>query len=149
MSKPLKVLSTAALASVFAASALVPTAVVEAAEPQETVAAKTIENVIFKTKDGQLAYISLDLYMKAHSTIITEGPTYIKGDNEVYYDLEDYMKAFSAGKDLEKTLAILHSKDKGLAIDKVVEGKITDKEVVAKDEQPEDRLNETFFYNVA
>ena len=146
MAKPYNVISKTAMIAALTASSLMPAAV-QASEVKDV--ATTIEDTIFTYDDKEFLSIPFDEYREAVSAdvISPEGYKYIKADNGKYYSFEDYREAVSAFDTLEEAFNVLEP----VNLDAVKEGMIDvdSKKVVAKDEQPEDRLNETFFYNVA
>ena len=150
MKKPLKVLSSAALATVFTASTLVPVAAAEAKVPVE---ATQLEDITLKTEDGKLAYISYEEYAEALTAKIVsvKGITHIGAADGSRYSYEDFSEALSAAKNVEKALELLYKSGSQDNDAEIYEGFFDeDNKLQAKvDEQPEDRLNETFFYNVA
>lgn len=147
MKKPLKVLSAGALATVFAASALTPVAA--ATVEDNKVDQYVLQDVVFHDGD-KLAKIPFSLYTKelAFKTI-DDQVAYVMYPNGEMYDLALYTKELAFNNnDAKATYEAL--KDNAIE-EEVYEGYIDDKgKVRAKaDEQPEDRLNETFFYNAA
>lgn len=147
MRKPFKVMTTTSMVAALAATSLVPVAV--SADVKEDTVAKNIENTVFSYDGKENLEISFTDYRQASSAglLDSKGLTYIKGDNGKYYLFSDYRQAYNFTENVEETFKILEP----VELKNVKAGEIdTDsKKVVAKDEQPEDRLNETFFYNVA
>jgi len=148
MKKPLKVLSATALASVMAVSTLTPVA---AAEQPSKEANYEIKEFIFV--DGEkLAKLSIDEYGLAHMlSEVKDEIKYITYNDDKTYTLDDYALEYMLnGQDAEAAKAELDSSYEAVS-QKIYEGYIDEdgKVRVKADEQPEDRLNETFFYNVA
>ena len=147
MKKPLKVLSATALASVMMAGTLVPVAA--AATPEQNNQYK-IENIVFK--DGEnLAYLSVaDYNMSVALNEVNDTVAYVTYPDGSTYPLEDYNMSYVLSETAEDVKKDLEENSQAVE-DKIYEGYIDDNgKVRAKvDEQPEDRLNETFFYNVA
>lgn len=134
------------MAALFTASTLVPVATVSADVP----AAKEVKNAVFVDGKGNILTLDIldyaDEFIFLKDIVKSEQFQYVQADNGLFYDLLDYADEFGTnGKDVAAAFAALDPID--LADAK--EGKVEDGLVVAKDEQPEDRLNETFFYNVA
>lgn len=142
LKKPLKVLSTAGLATVFATSALVPVAAAE--QPVEQNLEVTEYAVV---KDGKILTVSVEAYGDyLVESDVEEVQAY--GVDGKYFNVEDFGDFLVEYGTVEATVEALEKAGKALT-EEVVDGEIIDGEIVAKDEQPEDRLNETFFYNVA
>lgn len=145
MNKPFKVLSATSLATVMAASALIPVASVSANEIQELDVAE-----FAIVKDGKILKVSADEY---NETLLIQGfaeeATAFGLTNDKYYEANDYNEALLILGTEEEALADLDNSD--LELDLPTVDAYLDEEgyFQAKDEQPEDRLNETFFYNVA
>ena len=117
LKEPLKVLSTAGLATVFAASSIIPVAAVEA--PAEKV---TFEEVVLVHEDKPFELFKRDYF--------------------------DYKGMFGD----ETVFQELDADDLAITFDKVGYVEINEETGEVKyiwDDQSEDRLNETFFYNVA
>lgn len=136
------------MAAVLASSALIPTAVSAAEDVKE---ATEINKVVF-SYDGGKTFLEMTFedYRDAYNAgvIKTEGLTLIQGNDGKYYSFEDYRDAYNAFKDTKEALAALEEVD---SVD-VQEGELdpeTGQLVGDKDEQPEDRLNETLIYNFA
>lgn len=146
MVKPYKVLSKASMAAVIAASAIVPAATASAADVQ-----KEVEYVVFE-KDGQLLKLTLDDYAVAYTLgkiNKTEQVKYVQDTKGTVYLLDDYAVAYTlTNKDVDKAFDRLAKENKEVKVDNVADGKIVDGKVVG-DETSEEKVNETFFYNLA
>lgn len=144
MKKPLKVLSSSALVAALAVSSLTPVAV----SANETTANYTVQDVVFQDGD-MLAKILLTDYSEALVFgDVSDDPVHVIYPNGNMYKLEDYTEELTFSDDPQAVYEALAGKE---VKQDVYEGYIDeDGKVKAKvDEQPEDRLNETFFYNVA
>ena len=149
MKKPIKVLSAASLAAVFSATAIVPVAAQAAEQP-----VNLTEQVILEV-EGKLVAVSLQDFKAAKTAKLDWAKnenikSVVTSEGEVY-KLEDFKAAKTAAKgDPVKTLEILQ--DEKLQQDtEYSEAEVSEEDgsLIIADEQPEDRLNETFFYNVA
>ena len=143
MKKPFKTLSSATLAAVFAASAIVPVASAEAATN------KQIDEVVF-SKDKELISLTAVEYNDAFEAGLLANDTisHIKvGDK--YFTAEQFNDAFEAQSNLEEAIKLLEEKATPAELKDVTQGTIKDGQLVGKDETPEEKVNETFFYNLA
>lgn len=148
MNKPYNVISKAAMIAAISASTIVPVAV-SAAETTTV----DLEMVLLE-KDGNYFEISLREYLSESSFGTKFEPVKLVQSTEgKYYYLTDYLsyKSFVNGE-IEATFEDLEEDEKAIELEKI--GKVViDQETgdvsYVLDEQPEDRLNETFFYNFA
>lgn len=149
MKKPIKVLSAASLAAVFTATAIVPVAAQAAEQP-----VNLTEQVILEV-EGKLVAVSLQDFKDAKTVELDWAKnenikSVVTSEGEVY-KLKDFKDAKTvAENDPVKTLEILQ--DEKLQQDtEYSEAEVSEEDgsLIIADEQPEDRLNETFFYNVA
>ncbi|KFL42825.1 hypothetical protein CH76_10270 [Lysinibacillus sp. BF-4] len=144
MTKPFKTLSTAALAAVFASSALVPVASAEA-----PAAAASVEKVVVE-QDGKLIEITqkeyIDLFLAGKEPKVK----FITLNDEKTYTVEQYTDAFlSNSLDNDKALEQLSEKATAVTPENVLPGKVNEDGQIVADETPEEKVNETFFYNLA
>ena len=144
MTKQGKKVTALSAAAVLAASAIVPVA--SAAPAAE---AATISHVVFTTESGQLASLPMDKYNAALSAgAITAKPTHVQLSDGKAYTMEQYNGALSASAgSVEEATKLLAEKAKPTTAE-VTEGKVTNGNVVT-DGIPEEKVNETFFYNLA
>ena len=147
MKKPLKVLSSTALAAVFTATSLVPVAA--ASETAESV---TFDLVVLE-KDGNYYEIDKSEYY-AEKLLGTEFAPFkiVKSSEGKYYKKDDFYSYKLITSTITEAFQELDVDKKALDLGKT--GKVVIDEKTGEvsyvlDEQPEDRLNETFFYNVA
>ena len=144
MTKPFKTLSTAALAAVFASSALVPVASAEA--PAEAIA---VEKVIVE-QEGKLIEITMSEYVNLFLSGKEPTVKFITLNDEKTYTVEQYADAFLANSlDNEKALEQLAEKATPTTPENVLPGKVDENNQIVADETPEEKVNETFFYNLA
>jgi len=150
MKKPFNVLSKASMIAAITASSIIPVAVSAAEVEQQAV---DLEMVLLE-KDGKYFEISVEEYLSEKSFGTGFEPVKLVQSSEgKYYKLDDYLsyKAFINGE-ITETFADLDEDNKEVVLERV--GKVVIDEKTGEvsyvlDEQPEDRLNETFFYNVA
>lgn len=151
MKKPFKVLSAMSLAGVFAASSIVPVAAAEA-EVNMTIEKVYLEN------DSKLYEAQYEDYNDASLDGVNFSEVAISVADDVY-SLEDFneasMEAEAEGDtSLANILTILLDRDyyeplKDFEVNGTFDYIEDEDQWGYIDEQPEDRLNETFFYNVA
>lgn len=147
MKKPFKVMSGISMAALFTVSSIVPVAASE--NPQEAV---VLENFVLE-KDGNYYSINPNQYTDFKTLGVDFAPLVLAQSNEgklaKINDYSDYKTLTStvdeAFKELEKANLTFEVEKIG----KVVVDESTGNVEYILDEQPEDRLNETFFYNVA
>ena len=152
MNKPFKVLSSVALASVMSVSALTPVAAAENTQEQINV-----QEFIFENHEGYTVKVSLDMYNAAFDlgAIDTKNNKFVKGTDNQYYSIDKYNAAFDIAGTPEGAMKILAEKNQheiDVEEDKIYSAefnKDTKQFDAIIDDQPEDRLNETFFYNFA
>lgn len=143
MKKPLKVLSSTALAAALMSSSLVPAAVM-AAEDQQQV---SLDAVVLEN-DGKLYTAELGNYIEASTEQFSMSEKYVQvGDK--YFTVEDFIEAQVEAGSLDETAKLLQDSYKPVSLDIAGQFIAEDGNWIYQDEQPEDRLNETFFYNVA
>lgn len=147
MTKQGKKVTALSAAAVLAASAIVPVASAAPAAPAAEAA--TISHVVFTTESGQLASLPMDKYNAALSAgAITAKPTHVQLSDGKAYTMEQYNGALSASAgSVEEATKLLAEKAKPTTAE-VTEGKVSNGNVVT-DETPEEKVNETFFYNLA
>lgn len=147
MKKPFKVLTSSALAATLAVSAITPAIVLADENAEEYV----VQDVVFLDGD-KLAEIPFEDYSTAlEFEEINDEVMFVRYPNGKTFKFEDYSTEFDfADYNPEETYKSLLANSEELT-DKIYEGYIDEdgKVRVKADEQPEDRLNETFFYNVA
>lgn len=145
LKKPFNTLSKSAFAAVIASSALVPVAA-QAAE-----ATQPIEGVVVKTADGQFASLSFEKYQEALAVGILSAKdiTHVVGNDNKNYTMEKYQEALAITGNLTAAMEKLEEVNAEDKDSKVLEGEIKDGKVVVADETPEEKVNETFFYNLA
>lgn len=136
------------MAAVLASSALVPTMVAQAADTQ----AVNVKEVVFEYQ-GKLLQLPLVEYLDAESLGELDGTQavkYIKDNKGNAYNLIDYLDAYALNdNNVEAAFKELETEKKEVTLDQeVTDGKIVDGKVVG-DETPEEKVNETFFYNLA
>ena len=139
-------LTKGTMAAVIAASAVVPVAA-QAAEAEQS-----IKDVALKTEDGKIAKLSLEVYKKALAgkAIKTEDVTHVIANNGKAYPMEAYKKALAGAKgDTNLALETLEKKEANDTTTSIFEGEIKNGKLVAKDGTSEEKVNETFFYNLA
>ncbi|WP_108307357.1 hypothetical protein [Metalysinibacillus jejuensis] len=150
MGKQLKKIAKYSMAAALATSALVPSAVALAAD--EKAVAKDITKVVVKNANDVLVELDIQNYGAAllFDTIVDTDIKYIVADNGDVYDLQDYGQALLFNDTKEGALESL--KDKAVDVNTldIKEGTISeDGKAVPNDETPEEKVNETFFYNLA
>ncbi|CEA01895.1 hypothetical protein BN1050_01061 [Metalysinibacillus saudimassiliensis] len=148
MAKKIKKFGATTLAAVLASSALVPAAL--AADPVQQ---QQVDEVVI-VKDGKNITVTLDKYEAAlRAEIFTGSEVKYVVSGEKIYKLTDYETALrsSDNNTPEEAIALLSKNDDKYAQKNLqtVEGEIKNGELVAKDETPEEKVNETFFYNLA
>lgn len=136
------------MAAVLASSALVPTMVAQAADTSVV----SVSEVVFEYQ-GQLLQLPLVEYLDAESLGDLDGTQsvkYIKDNKGNVYNLVDYLDAYALNNNsAEEAFKELQADKKEVTLEQeIADGKIVDGKVVA-DETPEEKVNETFFYNLA
>lgn len=148
MGKQLKKIAKYSMAAALATSALVPSAVAFAAD--EKAVAKDISYVVVKNEQG-LIKLNLSEYSSAlaFDEIKDTDIQYIVADNGDIFTLAAYAAELAFANSPEEALKSLT--DQNAAQDVAVkDGSISeDGKAVAEDETPEEKVNETFFYNLA
>ena len=139
-----KIMKTS-LAAVLAASAIVPVASAEAAQQF------TFDKVVV-AKDGKNLEISFDLFNELLGDVVsTADLRYVTDNAGNHYDLalfNEYLSEYDG--DFDKTITALAEAKLAVTDVTVQEGVVNDKgELVGKGETPEEKVNETFFYNLA
>lgn len=144
MSKQGKKVTALSAAAVLAASAIVPVAATAApAQAQE------IDYVIFTTDSGKLASLPMEDYdLALGAGIVAVEPTHVQLTDGSVYDMDDFNLALGATNNLEEAIALLIENGSKVTSE-VKPGEINDGKVVIGDETPEEKVNETFFYNLA
>ena len=148
LKKPIKVLSSTALASVLAATTLVP--VVSAEAPQDVPAdAKILADVLVEV-DGKVLSLDLRTYQSALSQnyVSSKQIKYVRAKEGSTYPLRAYQSARGQTNSIPEALEYLYLKGFQVDLKDIPNGIVEDGKIIP-DEQPEDRLNETFFYNAA
>lgn len=146
MNKPFKTLSTAALAAVFASSALVPVASAEVAPAQ----AASLSKIIVEYNGQNVA-----LTVSDYSDLLDAGKInpatvkYVELSTGDKYTLDAYSEALDALSNVEDTAEYLAEKGTPSEVKDVKDGTIKDGEIQVEDGTPEEKVNETFFYNLA
>ena len=137
-------MSTASLAAVFAASAIVPVASAEAAQ------ALDIEKVVF-TQDGNLVTLTYEDYLEAlEAGVLKSELTHVQATDGKVYSYENYVEALEVSKnDPAAALGLLNKSGDEIKNPKLSEGQVDKDGNVVADETPEEKVNETFFYNLA
>ena len=131
--------------SALAVSSLVPAAVASADDKQTS--QYEVAELVFET-DGKLAKVDIADYLEEVGFGFKDDAKYVIYPNGEAYAVSDYLEEFGfVGDDLKQVYENL--KANGATDEKIYQGYFEDGKIVIKDEQPEDRLNETFFYNVA
>jgi len=145
MKKPMKTLSTAALATLFATTAIVPVAAADT--PAE--AQYEIEHVVLDN-EGKNYTVSLADFNEAVGENVEMKVAHVKVNGK-YYTLADFNEAVGESDSLEEALKSLEESydEVDLNVDGTFDFDEETGDWVYQDAQPEDRLNETFFYNVA
>ena len=143
MKKPLNVLSKSAMAAVLASSALVPVAV-QAAEAPVSV------DKILVEKDGKIFELSYDVF----NELTGEGHEFKIVNvvvNNKTFKVEDFNEAFGESETLAEATATLDAEELYHPVKVDVAGNVTAGENGPQfnDETPEEKVNETFFYNLA
>lgn len=143
MKKPLKVLSSTALAAALMSSSLVPAAVMAAEDQQEV----NLDAVVLEN-DGKFYTAELESYVEASTEQFSMSEKFVQV-GEKYFTVEDFIEAQVEAGNLDDTAKLLQDSYKPVSVN--IDGKLIaeDGKWIYQDEQPEDRLNETFFYNVA
>lgn len=149
MKKPYKVLSTAALATVFASSALVPVI----AQAEETQIQAAIDSVLVE-KDGKV--FELDFFL--FNELVGEGETfdikYVKAGGKTFTPAQ-FNEAFGEASTISEVADLLANAGLYEPTEVTVDGTVEINEngelvfTETPDETPEENLNETFFYNLA
>ena len=146
LTKPYKLYSKASMAAILATAAIVPAATASAEAVQTDVA-----KVVFE-QDGKTLSLPVKEYNKAKALGTLDGTQEVKYVTDTKgnsYLASDYKKAFALnGKDKAEALNKLAADNKQQDLPNITEGKIVDGKVVS-DETPEEKVNETFFYNLA
>lgn len=139
-----KVVKTS-LAAVLVASAIVPAATAEAAQTQN------VQDFVV-SKDGKNLTVNTTLFNEAIVEGMIKGNdvTFIKSTNGKIYSKTNFDEALvEANGNVEAALVMLEKANLEVELT-TVEGEFnTNGELVAKDETPEEKVNETFFYNLA
>ena len=146
MKKPLNVLSKTALAAVFASSAIIPTAVQAAETPVEY----TLNEVVLEKSD-KLYVAELPDYLEANTEGFEMFPAYVKAGDK-YYKMANYVEAaVEVNNNMTEAASMLNKyyDPVELEFNGVLDVNEDGWYFKDHDEQPEDRLNETFFYNFA
>lgn len=137
--KPFKVLTTAALIGTLSLSAVAPGASASSLDKKVSAKAETkasVENVVLKTKAGELLTLQLGDYLEAKAAGVDFNgakPVSIS-TNGKYYSLDDYLeaKASTTNKTEEEAFKLLDGSEQNI---KPVEGQINkDGSVTPKDE---------------
>lgn len=148
MGKQLKKIAKYSMAAALASSALVPSAVALAADEKEV--ATDISFVVVKNEQG-LIKLDLEAYNAAlaFDEIKDTDVQYVVADNGDIFTLDAYNAELAFADSPAEALKTLT--ENNAAKDIVVkDGKISeDGKAVAEDETPEEKVNETFFYNLA
>ena len=145
MKKPFKVLTTSAMVAALAATSLIPVA---AAQAEETL---TISDVVFVSVEGPLAKVDMSTYNFAlgEKVVNPKDVTHILLSSGEAYPMSAYNFALGESEgNNQKAIELLKANVDPIT-DEVLPGEIQEDGTVTVGEQPEDRLNETFFYNVA
>ena len=133
------------MVAALAATSLTPVA---AAQVEETL---TISDVVFVSVEGPLAKVDMSTYNFAlgEKVVDAKNVTHILLNSGEAYPMSAYNFALgeSAGNN-QKAIDLLKANVDPIT-DEVLPGTIQEDGSVTVDEQPEDRLNETFFYNFA
>ena len=148
MGKQLKKIAKYSMTAVLATSALVPSAVAFAAD--EKPVAKDVTHIVVENESG-LVKLNLEDYGTALALGIMKDTDvkYVVADNGEIFSLEDYGTALALSDNAkEKALEVL-AKDSLQQDVKVKEGTISEDGKAVTDETPEEKVNETFFYNLA
>lgn len=143
MAKPFKKLSATGLAAALVASSIVP-----AVSAETPAAAPAVQDVVVK-QDGKLISISMDDY----STLLGAGKTpeiaFITLNNGETFDIEQFGDALGATLELNKALTYLADEATPATPENVLTGSVDEKGNIVADQTPEEKVNETFFYNLA
>lgn len=148
--KNVKKTAMTGLAAVLATSAVVPAAVASA----ENTATTALKEVVLQLTDGSKVQVDYDAYKAAKTAEIEWAETAkvigTVGSDKVTYDIKDFIEAKTAAEgDLAETLELLTKNKKPAELNDVKPAEVKDGELVIKDETPEEKVNETFFYNLA
>lgn len=148
MGKQLKKIAKYSMATALATSALVPSAVAFAAD--EKVVATDITKVVVENEKGQLVELDLEQYSRAAlmGAMKDTDIKYVVANNDEVYDLEQYSRALlmNAGN---KEVALELIKEDAIKDAPILKGEISEDGKAVADETPEEKVNETFFYNLA
>lgn len=122
--KPFKVMTTAAMAAAFSASAIVPAAVMAAETPAE--ALSVTEYIV--EKDGGLYSVDLETFLELKGADLALTAKYVKASNGKVYSLDNYLEAKSAveGGTMTDALEILEEDEE--AAEDVEYGEVVDGE---------------------
>lgn len=148
--KNVKKTAITGLAALLATSAVVPAAVASA----DNSAVTALKEVVLELTDGSKVQVDYEAY-KAAKTAEIEWAEKAKvigtvGSDEATYAIKDFIEAKTAAEgDLAATLTLLAENKKPVEIKDVKKAEVKDGELVVKDETPEEKVNETFFYNLA
>lgn len=143
MKKPFNVLSKTTMAAFLATSALVPAAVAHAEE------SVNIEEIIV-AHEGKIYSVSFEDFNEMMDEDASFEILQVKFGGK-YYSFEDFSSAIDETTSLTETKNLLEEYEYDFSeeypVDGVVENNGQGPEF--KDETPEEKVNETFFYNLA
>lgn len=144
MKKANKKVFATSMAAVLAASAIVPVASAEAAE------SINVDQFVV-LKDGKNITLDKAIFEDAlvEGIVSTDEVKYVKGTDSKVYDMalfNDFL--VEADGNIDEAFKLLSKTSNSVDVP-TVEGAIVDGELVANDETPEEKVNETFFYNLA
>lgn len=147
MGKQLKKIAKYSMAAALASSALVPSAVALAADEKP---ATEVVNIVVKNEQG-LVKLNLMQYntMLALGKMKDTDIQYVVADNGEVYSLKDYNTILALTGNSSSAFEKLKEENAGKPDLEIKEGSITEDGKAVTDETPEEKVNETFFYNLA